>query len=403
MTPRRTLSPSHPISRLLRAACLTLLLTAHAPAHTASLRDQAFALERAGRNSEAEVLWQQLASQDAGNPEPFAHLGLLQARQQHLPQAIANYQHALALNPQFPGLALNLGLALFKSGDYSAAIAQFQPLLAAAPPASPESLRLNELLGMAHFGLRQYTQAQPYLTQAAQSDSANLALLLALANSCLLSANYQCVLSTYHRIVLINPDSAEAHMLMGEALDAMKDTPGAISQFRAAIAANPHWPNAHFSLGYLLWTQTQYDQATQEFSAELETTPNHLQATLYLADSDLALGKPDSAEPLLRRALTQDPNNPIAHRDLGILLADRSAATPNLTNQALTELTLAAHLDPADVSTHLHLARLYRSLQRPTDAKHESDLAQQLNKADFQSVVHLMSDPTSQPTPSPAP
>ncbi len=401
MTPRRTVSPSNSISRLLCAALLLPLLTASiAPAQPAStpLRDQAFALERAGRTADAESLWQQLASQDASNPEPFAHLGLLEARQQHLPQAIANYQRAFALNPQFPGLALNLGLAQFKSGNYSAAIAQFKPLLAATPPASPDSLRLNELLGMAHFGLRQYSQAQPYLFQAAQSDSANLALLLALANSCLLSANYQCVLSTYHRIVLINPDSAEAHMLMGEALDAMKDAHGAIAQFRAAIAANPHWPNAHFSLGYLLWTQTQYEQATQEFSAELETTPNHLQATLYLADSLLALGNPSSAEPLLRRALTQDPNNPIAHRDLGILLADRSP-----TDDALAELTLATRLDPADVSAHLHLARLYRSFHRTADAKQEFDLAGKLNKAEFQSVVHLMSDPTPAPAIPPAP
>ena len=73
------------------------------------------------------------------------------------------YRKALALKPGMPGLRLNLGLALFKAGDLKAAIPEFTMLLKSAPPNSPEAMRYTILLGMAHYGLGQFTEAAPYL------------------------------------------------------------------------------------------------------------------------------------------------------------------------------------------------------------------------------------------------
>ncbi|WP_254061435.1 tetratricopeptide repeat protein [Granulicella sp. L60] len=61
--------------------------------------------------------------------------------------------------------------------------------------------------------------------------------------------------------------------LVGEALDEMKDPNGATLEFRAAVQANPKEPNAHFGLGYLLWTQRQYQEASQEVQAEVREYP----------------------------------------------------------------------------------------------------------------------------------
>src|SRR2546430_13878383 len=85
----------------------------------------------------------------------------------------------------------------------------------------------------------------------------------------------------------------------GEALDEMNDHAGATQQFRAAVKANPKEPNVHFGLGYLLWTQSEYEEAAQEFQAELANVPNHLQALTYLADADLKMNYPKAALPLI--------------------------------------------------------------------------------------------------------
>ncbi len=189
-------------------------------------RTAAFALEKQGRNAEAEAAWRALAEQYPKDAEPEAHLGLLEARQEHYGEAVASYRKALALNPELPGLRVNLGLAMFKGGDYKEAIRVFEPMYK-AQPASPEAPRLTLLLGMSYYGLGQYALASPYLTAASQNDPQNLTLLLTLAHSCLLAKQFPCVLDAYHRMVALNAESAEADMLAGEAQDEMKDPLGA--------------------------------------------------------------------------------------------------------------------------------------------------------------------------------
>jgi tetratricopeptide (TPR) repeat protein len=364
--------------------CLGLIVAClHLPAIAQDdPRQSAISLERQGKNGEAEAAWEGVSKQQPSNPEPYAHLGLLEARQEHYPEAIRYYRKAFELAPTMPGLRLNLGLSLFKNGDYKQAIAMFEPLL----KAQPDDQRLNVLVGMSHYGLAQYAGAAPYLKQAAKDDPRNLTLLLTLAHSCLLSNQYPCVLDAFHQIVALNAESAEADMLMGEALDEMKDPEGAIREFRAAVKANPKEPNVHFGLGYLLWTKGQYAEAAAEFEAEIDNNPQHAQAMLYLADSKMQTNQPEEARPLLEKVVKLSPANAMAHRDLGILYADQDRK-----QDALSEFQAAIKLAPRDVNAHWRLGRLYRSMGKPAEAKAEFDKANSLNKAEDQRLLKVMS------------
>jgi len=155
-----------------------------------SQRQIALDLEMQGKNVEAEAAWRVFLKAHPSNPEPYAHLGLLEARQEHYKEAVPLYRKALAINPAMPGLRLNLGLALFKGGELKQAILEFKPLLKNQPPSSPEAQRLTILIGMAHYGLSEYAEAVPYLKEAAARDATNLPLRLALAHSCLWSRQY---------------------------------------------------------------------------------------------------------------------------------------------------------------------------------------------------------------------
>jgi tetratricopeptide (TPR) repeat protein len=347
-----------------------------------SQRQTALALEQQGKNVEAEAAWRAFLKAHPSNPEPYAHLGLLEARQEHYKEAVPLYRKALAMNPAIPGLRLNLGLALFKGGELKQAIQEFKPLLKNQPPGSDQAQRLTILIGMAHYGLGEYAAAAPYLKQAADNDAQNLPLRLALAHSCLWAKQYQCVLDTYHEILNVNAESAEADMLAGEALDEKKDTTGAIQQFRAAVKANPKEPDAHYGLGYLLWIQKQYPEAASEFQAELDNNPNHVQALTYLGDTQMHLKHPDLARPLLENALRLDAGQALAHLDLGILLADAGSQ-----EDALREMRAAAKLDPEDVNVHWRLGRLYRTMGRNDEAKAEFDKASSINKATDAALV----------------
>lgn len=379
--------------------CLTLtimIIAAHCSGQKAAEpdgpRQRALAFEQQGNYPEAEIEWRAFLKTHPSNPEPYAHLGLLEARQEHFKEAVPLYRKALALNPAVPGLRLDLGLALFKAGDMKEAIQTFQPLLKSQPPSSPEMQRLTILLGMAHYALGEFAAAIPYLKQAAVRDPQNLGLRLSLAHSCMWSKQYQCVLDTYHEILLLNAESAEADMLAGEALDELKDHRAAINQFRAAVQANPKEPDVHFGLGYLLWTQRQYEEAVSEFQAELANNPNHVQAMIYMADAQMQLSHLDAAQALFEKALRIDAKSELAHLDLGIVYAGEGRQ-----DDAVREMKEAERLSPEDVNVHWRLGRLYKSMGRQNEAKAELDKARSITVTADNALIDKMSHPHVKP------
>lgn len=341
----------------------------------------AYALEQQGRDQEAQTAWEQLAQEHPRDAEAYANLGLLEAKQERYTRAIALYRKAEALDPDMPALRMNLGLALFKSGDMKGAIREFGPLLQKADPASPDAQRLRILLGMAHYGVGEYAAAVPILQEAMRRDPQNLPYRLVLAQSCLRAKQYQCVLDTYHEILLLNAESAEADMLAGEAMDEMRDHAGAVAQFEAAVKADPRQPGAHFGLGYLLWTASQYNEAAQQFQDELVNNPDSAQALVYLADTDIRLNHFEEARPLVEKAVRLDPRFAMTHLEMGIL-----ASQSGQKQQALREFQEAVMLDPGDVQAHWRLARLYQAMGRKQDANTQFSEIKALTKAADETV-----------------
>jgi tetratricopeptide (TPR) repeat protein len=344
-----------------------------------SQRDAAFALEQQGNLPEAEAAWQAILKAHPANAEACAHLGFLESQQQHYSDAVRYYRRAAAINPSMPGLQMNLGLALFKAGDLKAAAHVLEPLYRAAPPDSPDAQRLRLLLGTAHYGAAEYSAAIPYLRDAMARDPQNLPYRLVLAHSCLWSKQYQCVLDTYHQILSLNAESAEADMLAGEAYDEMRDHNDAIEQFRNAVKADPKEPGVHFGLGYLLWTQSQFDEAAQQFELEMTNSPGDAEALAYWADSNVRLNRPDIARPLVEKAIQLSSRQELPWLDLGIL-----DATAGNNDAAFRDLQQAERLAPTDVQVHWRLARLYQAMGKHDEAQAEfaktKSLTQQADK-----------------------
>jgi tetratricopeptide (TPR) repeat protein len=223
------------------------------------------------------------------------------------------------------------------------------------------------------------------LKRATAVDPQNLPFRMTLAQSCLWSKQYQCVLDVYREIVTLNAESAEADMLAGEAYDEMKNDAGALEQFRNAVRADPKMPNAHFGYGYLLWRLLKFDEAEQEFKAELANNPQHPQALTFLGDAEIHLGHLDGAVEPLKHALRIDPSIGLAHLDLGIVYEDRGH-----NEEALRELRAAAKLTPRDQNVHWHLGRLYQAMGRKVEAKAEFEMTRKLQKASDQSVMQQL-------------
>lgn len=370
--------------QILLAAILALIgssCLAQNAAGYSQQRNAALALEQQGNLAEAEAAWQSIVKNHPGSAEAWAHIGFLESQQLHYALAVAGYRKAAALDPTIPGLRMNFGLALFKDGDMKEAAAAFLPLYRRATPDSPDAQRLRLLIGLADYGAADYKDAVPFLREAMARDPQNLPYRLVLAHSCLWSKQYQCVLDVYHQILRLNAESAEADMLAGEAYDEMRDHQSAIDQFRNAVKADPRAPGVHFGLGYLLWCQSQFDEAAQQFQLEVENSPNDAESVAYWADSNVRLNRPDVARPLVEKALKLSSRQELPWLDLGILdaQAGNNAA-------AFHDFQTAEKTDPTDVQVHWRLARLYQAVGKHAEAQAEFAKTKTLTKAADQSV-----------------
>jgi tetratricopeptide (TPR) repeat protein len=376
--------------RAIQAGFIVILVAAAMSGQGAAAadgpREKALVLEQQGKDADAEDAWRAILKAHPADAEPYAHLGVLEARQKRYKEAAADYRKALAIGPRLPALRLNLGLALFKGGDLKGAIQEFQPLLKEAPESSPDNLRLSILIGMAHYGLGEYAEAVPYLKSASDRDQNNLSLLLALAHSYLWSKQFKYVMDVYQEILTLNAESAEADMLAGEALDEMKDSDGAIKMFRSAIAASPNDQYAHFGLGYLLMIQKRFADAVPEFKADLEIAPSQAQARVFLGDCYLRLEDSKDAQPELERAVKDDSSIELGHLDLGDIYAAQGR-----NSAALAQYLSAAKLNPDDADPHWRLSRLYRTMGQADKSRAESALVSKLKMQSYQSLSDQIS------------
>ncbi|MGB6729493.1 MAG: tetratricopeptide repeat protein, partial [Terracidiphilus sp.] len=123
----------HGLLRFIPLAVILLLCAATCwtqdPTAPENDRQTALALEQQGRNTEAEIAWRAYLKVHPSSSEAYAHMGLLEARQEHYTDAIPFYRKALSLDSSIPGLRLNLGLAYFKAGEMKKALQEFSPLL----------------------------------------------------------------------------------------------------------------------------------------------------------------------------------------------------------------------------------------------------------------------------------
>jgi tetratricopeptide (TPR) repeat protein len=164
------------------------------------------------------------------------------------------------------------------------------------------------------------------------------------------------------------------------------------------LKVDPKMPDAHFSLGYLLWTLKQTEEAARELQTELDNNPDHASAMTYLADIDLQLGRNDAALPLLEKATKLDPSIALAHLDLGILYAGADRQ-----DEGLREMKEAERLDSGDVNVHWRLGRLYRSMGKSDEAKAEFAKASQITKATDQSLLDQIDKGKARQAPAPPP
>jgi len=189
-------------------------------------------------------LWQATATACPTNPRAHVNLGEQFTRVHRTRDAIASFEAALRIQPNYVNALYNLGTSL---------ITDQRPRAALAP-------------------LRRALELEPQHPEAAYN----------LGNAYAALGEHSSAIAAFEASLRAQPNRAAAHFNLANSLLALDRLPAAIDHLRRAVALAPDHTDAHFNLANALFQNGQPDLAIPEYEAVLRLNPHDADAAANL-------------------------------------------------------------------------------------------------------------------------
>jgi len=160
-------------------------------------------------------------------------------------EAIAAYQKAIELNPQYTNAYRYLGVAYRKKGMNDEAISAYKKAI----ELNPQYTEAHNELGIAYYNKKMYDEA----------------------------------ISAYKKATETNPQYVSAYSNLGLAYRKKGMNDEAIGAYKKAIEINPKYTLAHNGLGLAYYDKRMYDEAIAAYKKAIETNANYSAAYNNLA------------------------------------------------------------------------------------------------------------------------
>jgi protein O-mannosyl-transferase len=230
----------------------------------------------------AETLWRTTV---AANPTCYLgweNLGNISFGRGQVDEAMADFQKALSIRPDYAEGHNDLGLALSRKGLPDEAIAHFQ-----------KAVELRPGLWEAYINLGNA------LAQRGQSEEA---------------------IAQYRFALRLQPANGKIHANLGQALLQQGRLHDAKASLQQALELLPNYAPAHDTLGLVLLQDGQMDEAIVQFSKAIELDPTSPESRRHLADAFLRAGNPGRAASEFSEALRAEPADAVLRCGLAAAL-----------------------------------------------------------------------------------
>ena len=294
----------------------------------------------------------------------YLNLGVMQARAGRFARASGFIESAAAVDPDFPQVQYTLGVVYFNAQQYEQAAGP----LARALAASPGNAEVRRMLALSCLNTEQYSKAAELLEEDPKRDadaSLQYAYGLALARS-ERAAEAEAI---FTRLLAEHADSAELHVLLGEAHAQQNDLAAAIQSMQRALQLKPDVAGANATLGVIYLKQGRLAEAADALRTELKFHGDDLRARQALATVLDLDGDSAGALAMLRTILKTNPAYANARYLLGKILLSQGEAA-----EAAGHLEQAARLAPDDANIHYQLGQAYQKLGRADAAEQQFEL-----------------------------
>lgn len=324
-----------------------------------ALAQQAGKFRENGRLEEAVRAYRQALQQRPAWVEGLWYLGATLYELDRYAEARQPLRRLLALQAKAGPAHALLGLCLYQTGDYEAALAHLRQArtLGFSGNAQLERVTLYHL-ALLLTRYEQFEESLLVIAGLAQQGVESPALIEAAG------------LAALRRPLLpseVAPADRELIRLAGKAAYAIgaRRPEEAEQAFEVLLKSYPNAANVHYFYGSFLLA-SRPEEGVKELQRELERSPDHLPALVALALEFHKQGRPEEGLPYARRAASAFPESFAAQNALGRLLVDTGALV-----EGIAALERARALAPDSVQTRFALASAYARAGRKEEAERE--------------------------------
>ena len=275
---------------------------------------------------------------DPNSAEAHCNRGALLTDLAHLGEALESYDRALTIRPNFPEAHCNRGVTLERLFDHEAALLSYDMAIAIAPHFMAAHLcRASVLRTLSRFSeaLESFDRVIALQPNHAVGHSGRGATLGALGRHAEALASCDYALS-------VNPDDAETFCNRGVTLEHLGRYEEALASYDRAIISQPHNAGFHRNRGFLLRTIMRFDEALVSYDKAIEINPFYVEAHNNRGFVMRVLNRYQDALSSYDRAIMLRPDDAEAHANRGVALSDL-----NVHDEALLSFDRAIALNPS--------------------------------------------------------
>jgi tetratricopeptide (TPR) repeat protein len=265
-----------------------------------------------------------------------------------LEEAVAHFESALSLKPDFSEAHNNLGTAFLDLGRFDDARSEYIQALRL----TPHDAGIHYNLGLALQKLGRPEEAVAETRASLEVRPNHAGAHASLGNALQTLGRLDEAVAEYHEALRLNPDDAEAHHNLGSALGKLGRLGEAVAQYEETLRLNPASAKADRNLGFALLRLGRPAEAVTRFTDAVRLVPDSASAHYDLANALEDLGRHEEAAAEFRQALTYQPGFAEAANELGVALAELGRY-----GEAVVQFREALRLKPDLVDARANLVR----------------------------------------------
>lgn len=313
------------------------------PDYSDAVNNRGVVFFRKGIVSDAQKIWEILASKEPDYAIASYNLGLIQLHEKNLEASKRLFERALKADPKFVEALVRLGMVNLKLGKNEDALENLRKAYKMSPKYKDawgfyaHGLIVNgdtsratgildknnkdadalKMLGQIEAARKNNQKASEYFSSAV-SRGADPSLLIELASVQLDDRKCKDALSTLKRYFSVKTKHvADAYILAGVASKECNDNTGALHYFEEGLKNHPNDPILKYNLGQIYFQQKKFDQAESMWEGMSDSLQDpsffHIRALNARRRNDLK-----GAEKLILRAIEMD-NRAVYHDFLGVI------------------------------------------------------------------------------------